>query len=775
MIRRFFKILFFAITSHCSYLTYHRMKRFAAFYVLVSSIFSFSQAQHPILYGTSTSGNGGIFRYTEQDNELRNVYRFKNSGIFSESQMVVGNDGIIYGVAEGGPYGDGIIYSLNPVTNQYTIRKNFHFPNGDRPNSPLVHGKDGKFYGPTLELLYSFDPATSEYNEIFHFTEHEIYNARALTIASDGLLYGIVTPFNGDDPDFLFSFDLVNNKFQNLGVSGFSYFSSSLIEGTAGTLYGLTASYLYSYSLSSKQFTKLFQFNSRIEGNRSLTLGSDGKLYSTSTYGGATNHGTIFCFDPKRNSMKVIHDFDGQKGEYSRSGLVEGEDGKLYGMCLKTVPSPFNAEVVGSIYFSIDKDGNNYKIFRDFDHTGRFGEIGGGNFVLANHKIYGTAVAERTNPFEYIFSYSGSLDLFQQVIRTNQEKGFNPSGSMVQARDGRLYGVTNGGGSYGLGGIFSFNPGSGLYTMLFSFNKERGYNTIDDRNNYIPKNELVEAGNGKLYGVTSAGGPGNNGVIFSYDPNNSRYVVEKSFKPGSRPSTGFTVATDGNLYSTLEIEKSEVEFEYQIFAFNPITRNYKVITRRSGNAYFTQLSDGKMYASVGGGVEIFDPATNKVEYSFPESDQPEFYSQNLIEAADHKLYGITTSTGSDLSGMIFSFDPSDRTFEDLFYFDGTNGFWPVCVLLAASDGKLYGTASKGGNDNLGTLFSFDPMTKSFQLLQHFDVRTGGNPGGQGNSAFQSYGASRLVELNTSTPSIVSITDKSYMKAKLQNSQSALTA
>ena len=110
------------------------MKRFAAFYIFASSIFSFSQAQHPILYGTSTSGNGGIFRYTEQDNELKNVYRFKNSGIFTESQMVVGNDGIIYGVAEGGPYGDGVIYSLDPATNQYTIRKNFHFPNGDRPN-----------------------------------------------------------------------------------------------------------------------------------------------------------------------------------------------------------------------------------------------------------------------------------------------------------------------------------------------------------------------------------------------------------------------------------------------------------------------------------------------------------------------------------------------------------------------------------------------------------------------------------------------------------------
>src|SRR5688572_3967732 len=171
------------------------MKCYTVLFFVIMSMIS-ARAQHLVLYGTTTSGNGGIFRYSEENNELKNVYRFKNSGVFSKSQMILAKNGIIYGVAEGGPYGNGIIYSLDPVTNKYTIEKNFTLDNigaSQRPTSALVQGKDDKLYGTTRDVLYSFDPVTSVYREIFRFADGDVNNPQAVTIASDGRLYGIAS------------------------------------------------------------------------------------------------------------------------------------------------------------------------------------------------------------------------------------------------------------------------------------------------------------------------------------------------------------------------------------------------------------------------------------------------------------------------------------------------------------------------------------------------------------------------------------------------------
>ena len=123
------------------------MRFFTAVIVIAIGNFNSLNAQLPVLYGST---DRTISRYSVGNDQLETVYRFKNSGIFSQSNMVAGRDGIIYGVAQGGPFGYGIIYSLNPATNKYTIRKNFKEVDGRFPNTSLVEGKDGKLYGTTI-------------------------------------------------------------------------------------------------------------------------------------------------------------------------------------------------------------------------------------------------------------------------------------------------------------------------------------------------------------------------------------------------------------------------------------------------------------------------------------------------------------------------------------------------------------------------------------------------------------------------------------------------
>ena len=87
-----------------------------------------------------------------------------------------------------------------------------------------------------------------------------------------------------------------------------------------------------------------------------------------------------------------------------------------------------------------------------------------------------------------------------------------------------LYGMTLNGGSgrggTGLGVIFSFDPSTSTYTKLKDFDNTNGAN---------PYGSLIQANDGKLYGMTSEGGSSNYGVIFSFDPSSSTYTKLDGF------------------------------------------------------------------------------------------------------------------------------------------------------------------------------------------------------------------------------------------------------
>ena len=59
--------------------------------------------------------------------------------------------------------------------------------------------------------------------------------------------------------------------------------------------------------------------------------GSDGDFYGTTRYGGASNKGTIFKFDPATGTLTTLHVFSGGNGAEPRGELVQGRDGHFYG------------------------------------------------------------------------------------------------------------------------------------------------------------------------------------------------------------------------------------------------------------------------------------------------------------------------------------------------------------------------------------------------------------------------------------------------------------
>ena len=104
--------------------------------------------------------------------------------------------------------------------------------------------------------------------------------------------------------------------------------------------------------------------------------------------------------------------------------------------------------------------------------------------------------------------------------------------------------MTAGGGSNGFGVIFSFDPSTSTYTRLKDFD--------GIVSGAFPNGSLVQAGNGKLYGMTNSGGNSQQGVIFSFDPSTYTYTKLKDFVynsiDGSAPLGSLMLASNGKLY-----------------------------------------------------------------------------------------------------------------------------------------------------------------------------------------------------------------------------------
>jgi uncharacterized repeat protein (TIGR03803 family) len=90
-----------------------------------------------------------------------------------------------------------------------------------------------------------------------------------------------------------------------------------------------------------------------------------------------------------------------------------------------------------------------------------------------------------------------------------------------------------------------------------------------------------------------------------------------------------------------------------------------------------------------------------------------------------KFYG-TCGYGGYGDGVIFSYDPSDSSYERLYEFTGYSGENPTNLLLA-SDGNLYGATVNGGFYGQGDIFRFNPESNIFKDIFDFDSTEGIGP------------------------------------------------
>lgn len=294
----------------------------------------------------------------------------------------------------------------------------------------------------------------------------------------------------------------------------------------------------------------------------------------------------------------------------------------------------------------------------------------------------------------------------------NAPDGGNPEGNLALSGNG-FFGTSLGGGNNGVGSIFLGNTNGGI-SVLRSFAAV----SADEATNAggASPNALLALSGNTLYGTTTAGGAAGNGTVFSLSTNGSTFAVLHDFNEldsntgtntdGALP-TGGLISSGNLLYGTASAGGSGGNGV--VFSVNTSDNNFTVLHN------FTPL----------------DPVTaTNTDGAFPASG---------LVLSDGVLYGTTLAGGTGGNGVIFSIGASGTGFTVLYNFSapdplaGTNsdGASP-CAPLAFSGGHLFGTASAGGANASGTVFSVSTNGTQFQIIHAFtamDPITGTNRDG----------------------------------------------
>jgi hypothetical protein len=353
------------------------------------------------------------------------------------------------------------------------------------------------------------------------------------------------------------------------------------------------------------------------------------------------------------------------------------------------------------------------------------GEYPNSSLLLAsNGKIYGTTTAGGGWSDGVLFEYDPATGIFlKKHTFSSSSSGRVPTGELIQASNGNIFGYTKFGGGWDEGTLFEYNPTTGVLTKRVTFS------SLSDGEN--PIGRLIEASNGKLYGLTEIGGGFDDGVLFEYDPVTTVFInkVTLSGLSKGRLPTGYLVeAPNGKLYG---LTTAGGGFDEGIlFEYDPLTNTYtKEVTFSSvskGETPFGALleaSNGLLYGltKIGGGYDdgvlfSYDYTVDAFtkEATFLDITYGQTPVGKLVEGSNGKLYGCTKNGGGFDDGVLYEFDMTTSTLTKKVTFSSpSTGENPIGNLFHSSNGKLYGLTEIGAGFSDGALFEYDYIADVF--------------------------------------------------------------
>lgn len=339
---------------------------------------------------------------------------------------------------------------------------------------------------------------------------------RSSLILCGNSLYGM-TPYGGNSGDgTLFSiqtnqgdFTLLHS-FDNGSIEGFRPYGGLILNGDI--IYGMTnmnlpsGGTIFAIHSNHSDFTILHSFSGGDNDGYypwGDLISYGNTLYGMTQSGGNGGGGTIFSIQTDHSNFLLLHNFAGGNNDgLAPWGSLTLDGGTLYGM------TPSGGSSNYGVLFSIQTDHSNFTILHSFSGGINDGKSPYGSLILNNGTIYGMTSTGGLHDHGTIFSIRTDHSDFVILhsFAGGDNDGYSPWGSLTL--DGRtLYGMTLYGGPSNHGTIFSIRTNHSGFTLLHSFSNQ-------SNNGSCPHGNLILK-DGTLYGMTEDGGSYNRGTIFS--------------------------------------------------------------------------------------------------------------------------------------------------------------------------------------------------------------------------------------------------------------------
>ena len=410
-----------------------------------------------------------VFCISSQAQTFTVIHNFSGGadGANPYAGLTIDGAGNLLGTASAGALGYGTVFKLKPSKSGYTLGVLYSFTGGNDgayPYNGVVVGSDGIVYGSTYS---AGNGGCGGYGcgNVFNLKPPATFCRSVSCPWTETSLHGFVGGNDGSEPT-----QGTNVIFDQMGN----------IYGTtvSGGVYGQGTVYKLTRSGSGWTESVIHTFGASGDGAQPLhnvILDSSGNLYGTTSFGGASNNGTVYQLVPSGSgwteNILVSFSLSGSAGGVPYAGLLIDRSGNLYGA------TSANASGGGP-------------------PTG----YGGGGTV-----------------FELTPSGGGwILKVLYNFPDLGEGYHCGPYGNLVMDAAGNLYGITYSDGPYGYGSVFKLTPASGqwTYTSLHDF-CSAGWPCADGG---LPSGDLTMDANGSFYGTTSLGGTNNDGVVWKITP-----------------------------------------------------------------------------------------------------------------------------------------------------------------------------------------------------------------------------------------------------------------
>lgn len=436
--------------------------------------------------------------------------------------------------------------------------------------------------------------------------------------------------------------------------------------------------------------------------------------------GGLNRGGLIFEFDPLSKKYNVLFNFSSNDGWSPQGGLLLIEN-KLYGV---TYEGGANRK---GILFCYDLDKKSVKVLHNFDGGKPYSSIGNKTqLVLLNNTLYGLT----QNGGEYdkgtLYSYDLEKNIYKKCIDFDGENGAYPLAPLTITKSGKIIGSTSEGLSYKDGKLFEFDPGKNILSPFLSFDKVEGS---------FVQSQIVSLNDSILIGITSYEGTKDSGVIFEYDLQKAKYKVlfNLSEKETGKESKGIlTLSENGEVLGLLS--KGGLYGCGTAFSYNTVKKEFKTLMhfdKQKGydfnNGFIFQDQTTVIGISTEGGqftrygnIFTIDLKTQNYKQliNFQYGADGRKPIGNLLFYKDY-VYGVTKEGGKNDAGTIYRISVKDNKFEKLIDCYDYHISIPSAGLSLDSNGKMYGFAGSSDPESLPKIFYYDPTNNKITVLLKF--------------------------------------------------------